>query len=641
MSMGGWRFERRWTGWVLGAVVVVGVLLRVHHVQVLAGLPTSVHPTMDALYHVQWAHSMVAGSGFVDEAYFRLPLYPFFLSLCERLLGPDIVAWRLAQAGLGALTILGTFALGRRALGELHGLGAALVMATAWLPVHFDTQLLIPALFLPLVTWALWATLGALRSSSPRWGCVAGVLWGLATLARPTALIMAPVLALFGLQRGGGRAAVLPLLLLWGGALAPVTVRNRVVGGEWVPLATQAGVNLWIGNNPTSDGAAAIVPGTRAGWWEGFHDARALAVQEEGRALSPAEVSSHYRTKAVSWALSEPADFLRHLAWKARLALANRELGNNLEPSWFGLAYDPLLVGAWLPFALLHALAAVGAWGLARRSRNGVQGSVETWRLPLVVFPWVYLGGVVAFFVCARFRLPVWPALAVLSMEGLRIAVVGLRYRRPGGAAAALLLGGASVLATPDSLFPAESIGRMQLGQAWLSAGEVGKGLEELARATSFDRVSSHSRLAYADALLRADRWGPARRELELLPEESPEASELEIRLLLGEGALEEAERRATELLDAGRVLAGVRYQRARARLLRGDREGALGDLEQVLTDDPRHGAAAYGRARTLEDLGRGSSGAWAAAARIMELAGSEDALLQDARSRAGDGKDG
>ena len=101
MTGGWWRFERRWCGWALGAVVVLGVLLRVHHVLRLADLPTSTHPTMDALYHVQWAHSMVAGSTFVEEAYFRLPLYPFFLSICERLLGPDLEVWRLAQAGLG------------------------------------------------------------------------------------------------------------------------------------------------------------------------------------------------------------------------------------------------------------------------------------------------------------------------------------------------------------------------------------------------------------------------------------------------------------------------------------------------------------------------------------------------------------
>ena len=635
MTGGWWRFERRWCGWALGLVVVLGVLLRVHHVFCLADLPTFTHPTMDALYHVQWAHSMVAGSTFVEEAYFRLPLYPFFLSICERLLGPDLEVWRLAQAGLGALTVLGTFALGRRALGEVQGLGGALVMASAWLPVHFDTQLLIPALFLPLLTWALWATLGALRDASSRGGALAGLLWGLATLARPTALIMAPVLALLGLRNGSRRVALVPLLLVWGASLVPVAIRNRVVGGEWVPLATQAGVNLWIGNNPASDGSAAIVPGTRAGWWEGFHDARALANQEAGRSLAPAEVSAHYRGRALAWALDEPLEFLQHLGWKVRLAFANRELGNNLEPSWFALAHDPLLFRGWVPFALLHALAALGAWRLSHRCKGSNTDPSAGWRTPLVVFPWVYLAGVVAFFVCARFRLPIWPALAVLAMEGLAGVALGLRQRRGGPAGVALLLIAGSVAATPGSLFPSESIGRMQLGQAWLSAGEVGKGLEELARATRFERVSSHARLAYADALLRAERWAPARRELQLLDAFSPEGAELEIRLLLGEGALSAAEERATEVLASGEGLVGVRYQRARARSLSGDREGALRDLELVLSRDPRHGAAAYGRARVLEELGRDARDAWSEAVRILELSGGEQEWLAEARGRA------
>ena len=346
MTGGWWRFERRWCGWALGLVVVLGVLLRVHHVLCLADLPPSTHPTMDALYHVQWAHSMVAGSTFVEEAYFRLPLYPFFLSICERLLGPDLEVGGSRRLGWAA-DRAGDVRAGPEGAGG-GGLGAALVMATAWLPVHC-TQLLIPVLFLPLLTWALWATLGALRDASSRGGALAGLLWGLATLARPTALIMAPVLALLGLRNGSRRVALVPLLLVWGASLVPVAIRNRVVGGEWVPLATQAGVNLWIGNNPASDGSAAIVPGTRAGWWEGFHDARALANQEAGRSLSSAEVSAHYRGKALAWALDEPLEFLQHLG--------GRPVSRSRTVSW---ATTSSLAGSgWRTITALQGLSPV------------------------------------------------------------------------------------------------------------------------------------------------------------------------------------------------------------------------------------------------------------------------------------------
>ena len=88
-------------------------------------------------------------------------------------------------------------------------------------------------------------------------------------------------------------------------------------------------------------------------------------------------------------------------------------------------------------------------------------------------------------------------------------------------------------------------------------------------------------------------------------------------------------------MLASGEGLVGVRYQRARTRLLSGDREGALRDLELVLSRDPRHGAAAHGRARVLEELGRDARDAWSEAVRILELSGGEQEWLAEARGRA------
>lgn len=630
---GGLHGASRRRPWALVLIVLLGVGLRVHHALALAELPTSQQPSMDALYHVQWAQAMAAGDAFVQEPYFRLPLYPFFLSLVARVLGDGLLGWRLVQALLGAATVLGTYALGRRAFGEGRGLAGALVMATAWLPVHFDTELLIPALFLPLVTWALWATLGALRTPEhPRGALLAGALWAAATLARPTALVLTPALLLLGLRRGGlERRAVLLLLLAWGSLLVPVGIRNRIVGGEWVPLATQAGVNLWIGNNPDSDGSAAIVPGTRAGWWEGFHDARALARTEAGEELSAAEVSAHYQGKVLAWAQADPMAFLSHLAWKARLVVANAELGNNLEPAWFALAHDRWLLGAWIPFAVLHALALVGAFGLFRQLREG-EG---TWRSPLLVFPWLYLVGVVAFFVCSRFRLPVWPALAVLAAEGVW-TLLALRGRgRALGWGGAVALAAAGFLADPPVRFPSEAVGRMQLGQAWLRAGEAGKALEELARASSLEPVSPHLRLAYAEALLQVGSWERAGEQLELLGAPLPEGLELEVRLLLGRGEAGPAVARARALLQVTPDLVGVRYQLARALIAQERWQEALSELEGVLARDPRHAGGAWGLALALDALGTPDAEAWEQAAALFEATGADPRRAAEARERA------
>ncbi len=493
------RGQRR----ALALIVLVGLALRLAHLFFLRSSPYFEQPIMDMEYHVRWARALAAGQGFESgEPFFRAPLYPWFLALCMKLFGPGLLAPRLIQAGLGALSVYLTYRLGRRAFSPAAGLWAALAVATSWVLIHFDSQLLIPTLIVPLDLLALERSLALAEDPRPKPAALTGALFGLSAIARPNVLLFMPLLAgwllwrvrpewMRGLRLVGATAlgCLAPIL--------PITAIN-VARGDFALISTQAGVNLWIGNNPSSDGSTAIVPGTRGGWWEGREDSVALAEREAGHPLTPSGLSRHYTAKVLDWMRQDPGAFLRHLLWKARLFFLDTELGNNLPVSFFARYYDPLLRFSPVSFALLAALGSLGLV-LGLRGRGG--------RIfPLWGFLLSYAASVIAFFVCSRYRVPILPLLAVFSGHALVTAGEWVRARRLGAlGAAALLVAGVAFATTqrPAAVIDPRTNGYLLLGQAALRDDHPSEAEEYFRRALAIYPANVYAEVGLVDAYRR------------------------------------------------------------------------------------------------------------------------------------------
>ena len=571
------------------ALVVLAVLVRVAYALGRQGEPDFSDPIMDARYHLEWARAFAAGEPFQEGPFFRAPLYPWFLGTLLRLLGEDLLAVRIVQALLGGATTWLTFALGRRVLDARAGLVAAALVAVNWVLVYFDGELLIPTLAIPLDLAALLLTARLAQAPCPRRAGVAGLAWGVAALARPNVLLYLPLVALWLLWRSRPtwRIGLLHGLALAGGTLAPIlpiTLHNLVVGGDRVLISSQAGVNLWIGNNPTSDGSTAIVPGTPPGWWEGYHAAIALAEQEAGRELRPSEVSAHYSGKAWAWMVENPGAALAHLGWKARLLLLDHELGNNADVRFVARHATPWM-GALPPsFLLLGPLGLVGAVLAWRRRDSGARA--------VVGYLAVYAGSIVLFFVCSRYRAPLLPVLAVLAGGALVELYERARARQLAGVAALLIPVALLVLPTrlaPAALDTSDSMGLWSLGQRELDAGDPA------AAAALFERALAENPgnlFALRDLGAVRQQGGDLagaveayRRALRLRPEELAISSALVDTLL----ALKDT-RGALDAALAG-VAANPSFPTgydavARARAALGDTAGAEAALRQGLERD-------------------------------------------------------
>jgi len=448
--------------WFFIIAGVALVLRLIHLLQLRHNDPLFFSPQMDAQYHHEWALAIAAGKQFIADAFFRAPLYPYFLGLMYKLTGANQMVVRIVQvligsAGCGLVYLLARQLLGPQAASPkpqaspksgVHRPSlithrsdvvpriAGLAMAAYPLAIWYDGELLLEGM-LSFVVLLGFVLLLRSRDTDRQWW-LPGIVFGLAAVTRPNVLALLALLPVWffiesrhgsgnpqitqitqmGRKRTGRNTGWTRLLLVWGAAalvVLPVTIRNYVVSGQFVPIAWQAGTNFVIGNHPESDGVSAIVPGTRGSWWGGYDDVKRLAEEAEGRPLKGAEIDRYWMAKGLEFWRKQPGKALGLLLRKTFLWFAGFEVGNETDlyaVKRYSFVNYLFFNSRFLkfPFGILLPLALAGVW-LFRRE----------WRrlLPLYLFAAAYSLSFIVFFVTSRFRTPMVPIVAILGACGL------------------------------------------------------------------------------------------------------------------------------------------------------------------------------------------------------------------------------
>ncbi len=581
--------ERR----ALVAILATAFIVRLVAVlQARALNPDFFEPQMDALFHVEWARAIADGREHLDGPFFRAPLYPLFLAGVFKLLGDGLLLPRLVQVAIGVGTCGLAFLAARQVASTRTALLAALLCALCPMLAYFETELLLPVLECFFGTLGLWAALRARTMPSAGRLLTAGLALGLACIVRPNFLVVAIGLACWLTATAHGARWRVAALYLVGVLLpiAPVALVN-VREGDFALVATQGGVNLWIGNNPQSDGSTAIVPGTRPDWWGGFEDSIAQAEAAEGRKLAPTEVSGHYTRATLAWWSAEPLAALRLMAWKTRLLLLDHELGNNQDDAYYLATYTPIL--SWLParFGVLLPLAVVGLWALRRRPGSSA----------LLLVLCAYAATIVLFFVCARFRAPLLPWLAIAAAAGLVQLVESLRERRGGalaGQGVVLACVAALAFATPDAIDTSGSQGPWQAGVAAVRRGD------DVSALRSFDEslaLKDRLWIVHKDRALCLQRLGrldearaAAQRATELAPREV-DAQRTRVAIELQAGNLAAAWQASRAAIEAAPLSSAAAYDVGRVAVAL-SAAGRLTDAERAQAADSLASGARHAR---------------------------------------------
>ncbi len=382
------------------AAFLIGALagcVRVLHLLDYARLPLFARPTVDAALYLEQAQR-IAATGTLPEVFFKPPLYPYLLGAWLRCVGLEFFWLRLPFALLGALTAVLTWWLGRRLFDARVAFLAGCMQALQPTAVFFEGELLEVGLATCIQLGALLAVLQAGCAPRPRHRFAAGLALGLGCVAKPSFSAWA-LLALLWLGRRGAPLAATGLLL----ALAPVTLHNAR-HGDFVPVASNFGLNFYLGNNPWANGRMAPAPELPAEPARARRTATSLAVAAAGHELRPSQVSRYWFDRGLAEAAAAPLHTLVLLGRKLFYVCNGAAIADNEDLS--GLprylwVYRLLPAGPWLlaPLGLLGLL-------LSRRTRELLLAQSFVGVQVLVLLP---------FFVVERFRLPWVPVLAVFA----------------------------------------------------------------------------------------------------------------------------------------------------------------------------------------------------------------------------------
>jgi tetratricopeptide (TPR) repeat protein len=399
----------------IGVALAIGAAVRVVYLLQTADSPFFENFMGDAAHFDRWAKAIAGGNILGSEPFFRAPLYPYLLGFFYWLTDRHLVWVHIIQHAIGLLGIWATADLARHLWDRRAAVAAALLAALYPVAIFFEGQLLLDHLLTTLAPLVLLTTWAAVHSARARTAVVCGIAIGLFAITRPTILLTMPILLgwVYWQQSEGstrrtavGRVALVVLVAVL--IILPVALRNRMVGGDTVPISSQGGVNFYIGNNPTADGVSASLPPLGTDWTN--NDATALAEAARGSSLKPSAVSGYWLVRGLEFWRDHPSDALRLWGRKCVLFWQSTEFANNLDIYWFTDRWGRVL--RWLPvsFGLIVALGAIG-WAATARQRPD--------RLWLLAWSLCYTFAVTLFFIVARFRLPIVPVWIGAAAAGL------------------------------------------------------------------------------------------------------------------------------------------------------------------------------------------------------------------------------
>lgn len=334
------------------------------------------------------------------EPFYYQAFYPYFLAAAHAVFGESMFGPALLQRLLAALAMWKIVEIAVAFSSEQIWKVALpiAVLFVAWKFWPIAAQPLNESLYVPLLAATAASLIRMCRHPRPRSGLSAGLLSGLTTITRSTALLSwafvwpACWLATKGVPR---RHLIITILAATTMAVfSLIAIRNWIVAGVFAPTSTEFGITL-LGGNEVPPGVT-IDP-----------DARAAIYQRLG-------IGGHTAT-VIEYAITSPGVFAKHLGRKALFALGFYE---PYAPGW---GYSPVYIAVWT-----SALA--GLWLVKQQSQQRFAAFI-----PALIALTQFVAVVIVYPKGERLIVPIYtmlvPYSAITAWRALQTAAARMRPR--------------------------------------------------------------------------------------------------------------------------------------------------------------------------------------------------------------------
>lgn len=345
------------------------------------------------------------------------PIFPYLLAGVFKLFGiysyKSSLIIRTLNIGFSALTCWPVYVIGQKAFGKTAG------MASAWFwaflpdgifyPVAWVWDTALAGLCMALLFAATLKIRGSDRLS---WWAGYGALGAFSAMVNPSVISVLPFMglwALWPLRRHlllTVKLALVPTAIFILG-ISPWTARNYFVFHKLIPIRSNFGLELWLGNSP-------LVPDTYAGFLHPTidHDEAAKYVR-----MTEIPYMAEKQNIALAFMRTHPWDTMRFFFRR----FADNWLGIWDAPAdvWRHLTTVLKLTLAWnCIFSLLSFAGAL----LTHRTRNEF---AQPFTFVMLIFPLAFY----ATHTSARLRYPIDPIMGLLTVFAIASALSSLARR--------------------------------------------------------------------------------------------------------------------------------------------------------------------------------------------------------------------
>ncbi|MEI7890757.1 MAG: tetratricopeptide repeat protein [bacterium] len=403
-------------------------ILRIFYALKLNTFPQLNIEILDAQYYVDWAKKINTYGVLGDKIFFTEPLYAYFLAMILKISTHGLILVRILQMILGSLLPIVIMKIGEKIFSRPIGFIAGIIVAVYAPFIFYENLILKTSLEIFSLAGFFWFFLFMLEKKSNKTYLIGGLLLGILSLIKGNNIIFFPAILLIlyyskKLITKEKRALSLFFALGFFLVISPITLRNYIVGKDFVPTNYSIGIVTYQGNWWGSDGSTAMVPSFfRPHPKYEETDAREMANAYAGKNLSPSKISSFWIGKAISESFSDPIRFLKNLFVKLLMLLNYHELSDDYSFDFY--AKFIILLKVLPGFLIVSTLAITGMllalfsndlkWTISKKTNTSLQEISKKTKLLLSVIG-VYVLVLLISNINSRYRMPLVPFLSIFS----------------------------------------------------------------------------------------------------------------------------------------------------------------------------------------------------------------------------------